>query len=212
MVDAIHEGNLEVLYLKGEDMGIVDSNINYVQSAFEKLEFFVVQDIFFSKTCQYADVILPASPSLEKDGTFVNTERRFQRLYKVMDPLGESRPDWQIIQEIANRMGAGWDYSHPGEIMDEAASLTPLFAGVSYVSFEGYECLHWRVAAEGTGTLLLFEKEFPLPGGKARLSPVEWTKPREFEDQYDLHVNNGRILEHFNEGNMTYTSEAIIGK
>src|SRR5690625_2268434 len=82
MVEAIHEGSLEVLYLKGEDMGIVDSNINYVQSAFEKLKFFVVQDIFFSKTCQYADVVLPASPSLEKDGTFVNTERRFQRLYK----------------------------------------------------------------------------------------------------------------------------------
>ena len=212
MVDAIHEGNLEVLYLKGEDMGIVDSNINYVQSAFEKLEFFVVQDIFFSKTCQYADVILPASPSLEKDGTFVNTERRFQRLYKVMDPLGESRPDWQIIQEIANRMGAGWDYSHPGEIMDEAASLTPLFAGVSYDRLEGYDSLQWPVAEDGTDTPLLFEKEFPLPGGKARLWPVEWTKPLEFEDQYDLHVNNGRILEHFHEGNMTYKSEAITGK
>jgi len=212
MVEAIHEGSLEVLYLKGEDMGIVDSNINYVQSAFEKLKFFVVQDIFFSKTCQYADVVLPASPSLEKDGTFVNTERRFQRLYKVMDPLGESKPDWQIIQEIANRMGAGWNYSHPGEIMDEAASLTPLFAGVSYDRLEGYDSLQWPVAEDGTDTPLLFEKEFPLPEGKARLWPVEWTKPLEFEDQYDLHVNNGRILEHFHEGNMTYKSEAITGK
>src|SRR5699024_12015070 len=79
----------------------------------------------------------------------LNTERRFQRLYKVMDPLGESKPDWQIIQEIANRMGAGWNYSHPGEIMDEAASLTPLFAGVSYDRLEGYDSLQWPVAEDG---------------------------------------------------------------
>jgi formate dehydrogenase major subunit len=209
MVEAIHEGDLEVLYLKGEDMGIVDSNLNHVHSAYEKLKFFVVQDIFFSKTCEYADVVLPASPSLEKDGTFVNTERRFQRLYKVMDPLGDSKPDWQIIMEIANRMGAGWNYTHPSEIMDEAAALTPMFAGVSYDRLEGYDSLQWPVAADGTDTPLLFEKEFPLPGGKARLWPVEWTKPLEFKEEYDLHVNNGRLLEHFHEGNMTYKSEGI---
>lgn len=212
MVESIHKGELEVLYLKGEDMGLVDSNINHVQSAFEKLKFFVVQDIFFSKTCQYADVVLPASPSLEKDGTFVNTERRFQRLYKAMDPLGESKPDWQIIKEIANRMGAAWDYEHPSEIMEEAASLSPMFAGVSYDLLEGYDSLQWPVAADGTDTPLLFEKEFPFPDGKARLWPVDWTKPLEFEEQYDLHVNNGRLLEHFHEGNMTYKSEAITGK
>lgn len=212
MVEAIHDGELEVLYLKGEDMGIVDSNLNHVHSAYEKLKFFVVQDIFFSKTCEYADVVLPASPSLEKDGTFVNTERRFQRLYKVMDPLGDSKPDWQIIKEIANRMGAGWNYTHPSEIMDEAASLTPLFAGVSYDRLEGYDSLQWPVAEDGTDTPLLFEKEFPLPEGKARLWPVEWTKPLEFESEYDLHVNNGRLLEHFHEGNLTYKSEGITAK
>jgi formate dehydrogenase major subunit len=190
-------------------MGIVDSNLNHVHSAYEKLKFFVVQDIFFSKTCEYADVVLPASPSLEKDGTFVNTERRFQRLYKVMDPLGDSKPDWQIIMEIANRMGAGWNYTHPSEIMDEAAALTPMFAGVSYDRLEGYDSLQWPVAADGTDTPLLFEKEFPLPEGKARLWPVEWTKPLEFKEEYDLHVNNGRLLEHFHEGNLTYKSEGI---
>ncbi|MBM7631905.1 formate dehydrogenase subunit alpha [Geomicrobium sediminis] len=212
MVDAIHEGKLDVLYLKGEDMGIVDSNINHVQSAFEKLSFFVVQDIFFTKTCQYADVVLPASPSLEKEGTFVNTERRFQRLYQALEPLGDSKPDWQIIMEIANRMGAGWSYSHPSEIMAEAASLTPLFAGVSYERLEGYDSLQWPVKEDGTDTPLLFTDGFPLPDGKARLWPVEWTKPLEFEEVYDLHVNNGRLLEHFHEGNMTYQSEGITKK
>lgn len=212
MVDAIHEGELDIVYIKGEDMGIVDSNINYVQKAFEKLDFFVVQDIFFSKTCEYADVILPASPSLEKDGTFVNTERRFQRIYKALEPLGESKPDWQIITEIANRLDANWNYTHPSEIMDEAASLTPLFAGVSYKRLEGYHSLQWPVAADGTDTPRLFEKDFPLPEGKAKLWPVDWTKPLDFGNEYDLHVNNGRLLEHFHEGNMTYKSEAITGK
>src|SRR5699024_3428119 len=182
MVDAIHEGNLDIVYIKGEDMGIVDSNINYVRDAFEKLDFFVVQDIFFSKTCEYADVVLPASPSLEKDGTFVNTERRFQRIYQALEPLGKSKPDWQIIKEIANRLGANWDYKHPSEIMDEAASLTPLFAGVSYDRLEGYDSLQWPVEADGTDTPRLFEKDFPLPEGKAKLWPVEWTKPLDFGD------------------------------
>ncbi len=212
MVDAMHEGNLNVLYLKGEDMGIVDSNLNYVQAGFEKLSFFVVQDIFFTKTAQYADVILPASPSLEKEGTFTNTERRFQRLYQVLEPLGDSKPDWEIIQEVANRMEANWTYTHPSEIMAEAASLTPLFAGVSYERLEGYNSLQWPVKEDGTDTPLLFTDGFALPGGKARLWPVEWTKPLAFDDEYDLHVNNGRLLEHFHEGNMTYKSKAISRK
>ncbi|WP_405127390.1 formate dehydrogenase subunit alpha [Salicibibacter halophilus] len=212
MVDAIHDGNLNVLYLKGEDMGIVDSNANYVQSALEKLDFFVVQDLFLSRTAEFADVVLPASPSFEKEGTFTNTERRFQRLYQVFEPLGESKPDWEIIMEIANRMGADWKFEHPSEIMDEAASLAPLFAGVRYDRLEGYNSQQWPVAEDGTDTPLLFEKEFPFPDGKARLYPVEWTKPLEFGDEYDLHVNNGRLLEHFHEGNMTYKSEGITKK
>ncbi|WP_461178653.1 formate dehydrogenase subunit alpha [Virgibacillus ainsalahensis] len=209
MVEAIHDGKLKSLYIKGEEMAVVDSNANYVQEAFEKLDFFVVQDIFFSKTAEFADVILPASPSFEKDGTFTNTERRFQRLNKVFEPLGESKPDWQIITEIANRLGADWQYGHPSEIMAEAASLAPMFAGVSYDRLEGYDSLQWPVAADGTDTPLLFEDEFPFPDGRARLYPVEWTKPIEFGEEYDLHINNGRLLEHFHEGNLTYKSKGI---
>ncbi|MBB6450135.1 formate dehydrogenase major subunit [Geomicrobium halophilum] len=212
MVQAIHDGNLNVLYIKGEEMAIVDSNANYVQEAFEKLDFFVVQDVFFSKTAEFADVVLPASPSFEKDGTFVNTERRFQRLYKVLDPLGDSKPDWQIIMEVANRLGAGWNYEHPSEIMDEAASLSPMFAGVSYDRLEGYDSLQWPVAEDGTDTPLLFTDKFPFPDGKARLYPVEWTEPIDFGEEYDLHINNGRMLEHFHEGNLTYRSEGITKK
>ena len=212
MIEAIHDGNLKLMYLKGEDMGLVDSNLNYVHSAFEKLDFFVVQDIFLSKTAQFADVVLPASPSLEKEGTFTNTERRFQRLYQALEPLGDSKPDWQIIKEIANSLDANWTYTHPSEIMVEAASLAPLFAGVSYERLEGYNSLQWPVAADGTDQPLLFLDEFPFPDGKARLFPVEWTKPLEYGEEYDLHVNNGRLLEHFHEGNMTYKSKGITSK
>src|ERR1700730_5135895 len=98
MIEAVHEGKLKAMYVFGEEMSLVDSNANYVGDGLADLDFFVVQDIFFSHTCQFADVVLPASPSLEKEGTFTNTERRIQRLYQVFEPSGESRPDWRIIQ------------------------------------------------------------------------------------------------------------------
>jgi formate dehydrogenase major subunit len=212
MVDGIDKGQLKALYLFGEDMAFVDSNINYVDSALEKLEFFVVQDVFFSKTAQFADVILPAAPSLEKDGTFVNTERRIQRFYQVLEPLGDSKPDWLIFQELANHLGADWNYQHPSEIMDEAASLAVYFAGVSYERLEGFKSQIWPVAKDGTDTPLLFQEKFAFPDGKARLTPVGWTPPFEAGDEYDLHLNNGRLLEHFHEGNMTYKSEGLTHK
>lgn len=212
MVEAIHEGKLKAMYIFGEEMALVDSNANHVQASFEKLEFFVVQDIFFSKTAQFADVILPASPSLEKEGTFTNTERRIQRLYQVFNPLGDSKPDWQIIMGLANRLGANWNYQHPSEIMEEACGLTDLLKGVRYNRLEGYNSLQWPVAEDGTDTPLLYTDGFPFPDGKARLHVPEWRPPIEMPEEYDLHVNNGRMLEHFHEGNLTYRVEGIRGK
>jgi formate dehydrogenase major subunit len=210
MVDAIHGGTLKAMYLFGEEMSLVDSNANYVQEAFGKLDFFVVQEIFFSRTCQFADVVLPAAPSLEKEGTFTSTERRIQRLYRVFEPLEGSRPDWKIIQDVANRLGANWIYQHPSEIMAEMASLSPLYAGVSYERLEGYRSLQWPVAADGSDQPLLYTKHFNFPDGKARLFPLSWTQPTEQPDeQFDLHLNNGRLLEHFHEGNLTYRIAGI---
>jgi formate dehydrogenase major subunit len=213
MVDAIQEGTLRALYLFGEEMSLVDSNTNYVQDAFAKLEFFVVQDLFFSETCRFADVVLPAAPSLEKEGTFTSTERRIQRLYQVLDPLPGSRPDWQIVRDVANHLGANWKYDHPSEIMDEIASLSPLFAGVSYDRLEGYKSLQWPVAADGSDEPLLYTERFAFPDGKARLFPLSWSEPAEQPDEeFDLHLNNGRLLEHFHEGNLTNRSEGIRQK
>ncbi len=205
MIDAIFDGKLKAIYLFGEDMYSADSNANRVGEGFARLDFFVVQDIFFSETCRFADVILPASPSLEKDGTFVSTERRIQRLYKVFEPLGESKPDWEIVQLIANKLGANWNYTHPADIMHESASLAPMFAGVTYDRLAGYKTLQWPVAIDGSDEPLLYTKGFKFPDGKANFYPLEWLPPCDAEDsEFDLHLNNGRLLEHFHEGNMTY--------
>ncbi|WP_251550740.1 formate dehydrogenase subunit alpha [Neobacillus muris] len=212
MVEGIHTGKIKAMYLFGEDMAIVDSNSNFVESRFEELEFFVVQDVFFTRTAQYADVVLPAAPSLEKDGTFTNTERRIQRLYQVFEPLGDSKPDWQIFQDLANRLGANWNYQHPSEIMAEAASLAPIFSGVSYERLEGFHSQIWPVNKDGSSTELLYTEKFAFPDGMARLHPVDWTPPFIAGEEFDLHLNNGRLLEHFHEGNMTYKSEGLTHK
>lgn len=209
MMHAIHNGDMTAMFVIGEDTGVVDANINYVTDAFKKLDFFVVQDLFLTKTAEYADVILPASPSLEKEGTFTNTERRIQRLYRALDSKGDTKPDWQILMEIAGKMGYDWNYAHPSEIMAESASLAPLFAGVSYDLLEGYNSLQWPVAADGTDTPLLYTDGFPFEDKKARLYPLEYNYSYSTDDEFDLHVNNGRVLEHFHEGNMTYKSEGL---
>ena len=213
MIDAIYDGKLKSLYLFGEEMTLAESNETHTEGGLAKLDFLVVQDIFFTHTCQYADVILPASPSLEKDGTFTNTERRIQRLYQVFEPLEGSRPDWRIIQDVANRLGANWTYDHPSQIFEEVAGLCPIFAGVTYERLEGYKSLHWPVAPDGTDSPLLYTKTFNMPGGKAKLHPVQMADPTDLQDEeFDLHLNNGRLLEIFHEGNMTYKTDGIRDK
>ena len=210
MIDAIHEGSLKALFLVGEEIALVDADAHYVQEALAKLEFFAVQEIFFSKSAEFADVVLAASPSLEKEGTFVNTERRIQRLYRAMEPLADSRADWEILTDLARRLGHDWGYTHPSQIMDEVAVTTPLFAGVTYARLAGYKSLCWPVAADGTDTPLLYTEEFHLPEGKARLYPLEWTEPSDQpDDEYDLHLNTGRNLEHFHVGNQTHKSAGL---
>ena len=210
MIEAIHSGKLKAMYLFGEEISLVDSNKNFVEEGLSKLDFFVAQDIFFSDTCRFADVVLPASPSLEKEGTFTSTERRIQRLYQVFEPLEGSRPDWRIIHEIANRLGANWNFKHPSEIYAEIASLTPLFAGATYERLEGYKSLQWPVAADGADQPLLYTKRFNFPDGKARLFPLTYSQPTDqVNEEFDLHLNNGRMLEHFHEGNLTYRSPGI---
>jgi formate dehydrogenase major subunit len=210
MIRAIQDGKLKSLYIKGEDTITSDANAGDVGIALRMCPFLIVQDINFSETAAYADVVLPAAASLEKEGTFTSTERRIQRIYKALEPVGESKADWEIIQLIANRMGGNWHYTHPSQVMDEAAKLTPIFAGVNYERLEGYKSLQWPVAKDGKDSPVLFIEKFPFPDGKARFFPVEWIPPSEEQNEdFDLHLNNGRLLEHFEQGSMTYRTPGI---
>ena len=125
MMERAYDGSLKAMYIMGENPMVSDPDLNHLREALERLEFMVVQDIFPNETSEYADVILPASSYAEKDGTFTNTERRVQLLRKAIEPIGESKPDWEIICELSNRMGYEMNYRGTYEIMEEIALFTP---------------------------------------------------------------------------------------
>ncbi|QKQ99077.1 formate dehydrogenase subunit alpha [Metallosphaera tengchongensis] len=211
MIEGVLEGKIHALFIVGEDTVMVDCGTPLTKKALESVNFLVVQDVFMTETAKLADVILPAVPSLEKEGTFVNTERRIQRFYKAMEPLGDAKPDWEIIQMIANALGADWSYSHPSQIMDEVARLTPVFSGVSYSKLEGFNSLVWPVTEEGD-TPLLYVNSFATPDGKATLYPLSW-RPSSLRDQtHAITLNTGRVLEHFHGGTMTGRVEGLRRK
>jgi formate dehydrogenase major subunit len=209
MIEGVLEGKIHALYIVGEDTVMVDCGTPLTKEALEKVDFLVVQDMFMTETAKLADVILPAASSLEKDGTFVNTERRIQRFYKALEPIGESKPDWVIIQMVANALGANWNYKHPSEIMDEVAKLCPIFAGVSYSRLEGFKSLVWPVSEDGEDTPLLYVNSFATPDGKAILYPLGWKPPALKDEVHKITVNTGRVLEHFHVGNMTRRVEGL---
>ncbi len=208
MLGEVDKGNLKAMFVAGEDMAWVDADSNHTQAMLAKLDFLVVQEIFLTTTAQFADVILPGAPSLEKDGTFTNTERRVQRLYKALEPMGNSKPDWWILTQLAKKMGYDWNYSHPREIFDEMASLTPFFSQCSYEVLEGWNSFHWG-SQDGSNTPLLFQDGFNFPDKKARFGLFDYVPPMVFPDEFDLSLDNGRLLEHFHEGNMTHKSEGL---
>ena len=204
MVEHARTKQIRAMYVIGEETAFADADTTNVHEGFTNLDFLVVQDLFFSRTAQFADVVLPGCPSVEKEGTYVNTERRIQRFYEALAPLGDSRPDWRILTELAARMGHDWGYTHPSQIMAEAARIAPLFAGVSYERLEGFSSQVWPVTAEGKSTPLLYTDKFKTPDGRAILYPLEWQPPQEAPDeQYDLTLNNGRMLEHFQATNQS---------
>ena len=208
MLEAIDKGEMKAMFIAGEDMAWVDADSNHTQEMLTKLDFLVVQEIFLSTTAQFADVILPGAPSLEKDGTFTNTERRVQRLYKALEPLGNSKPDWWILTQLAKQMGFEWNYTHPSEIFAEMASLTPFFSQCSYDVLEGWNSFHWG-SPDGTDTPLLYQDGFHFPDKKARFGLFDYVPPVEFPQEFDLSLDNGRLLEHFHEGNLTQKSEGL---
>ncbi len=210
MVDAASEGKIKGLYIMGENPMLSDPNINHVKEGLENLEFLVVQDIFLTETAKMADVVLPGVSFAEKEGTFTNTERRIQRVRKAIPEVGDSKEDWRIICEVSRKMGYPMNYSSPSEIMDEIASLTPIYGGVHYDRLEG-EGLQWPCPDENhPGTPYLHKDRFSRPNGKGHFTPVDYAPPAELPDEeYPFLLTTGRVLYHFHTGSLSRRSRPL---
>src|SRR5215207_3341452 len=158
MFDAAVAGHLKAMYIFGEDVAQTDPNTTHVIKALQSLEFLVVQEIFENETTRYADVVLPASSFLEKHGTFTNAERRIQLVEPAIDPPGDARTDFDILTSISRALGHDMGLATPADAMDEVAALTPDWAGVSHARI-GRRGLQWPVAADGTDSPILYERE-----------------------------------------------------
>ena len=208
MMHAAEEGGIKAMYIMGENPALSDPNLNRTRKALEKLEFLVVQDIFLTETAEYADVVLPAASSFEKDGTFTNTERRVQRVRKAIDPPGEAMPDWRIICELAKRMGYEMDYDSPAQIMDEIASLTPIYGGISYDRLENGG-LQWPCPDRShPGTKFLHKDRFARGLGLFHITPYK-PPAEEPDEEYPLILTTGRVLYHWHTRSMTSRVEGL---
>ncbi len=208
--DAAYRGDVKAVYLVGENPVLTEANAAHSIEAMDKLEFFVVQDIFLNETAQKADVVLPAASFAEKNGTFVNTERRVQRVRRVIDPVGEAKPDWWIISAVVNEMGVeGFAYNSAEEIFKEIASLTPSYAGITYERLETGG-VQWPCPTSGhPGTRILHAEKFATPSGKGKLAPLEYRPSAECCDfDYPLILTTERSLFQFH-STMTRYSEGL---
>jgi formate dehydrogenase major subunit len=199
------------MYIMGENPFLSDPNVNKVRKALANLDFLVVQDIFLTETAEFADVILPASAYLEKSGTYTNTDRRVQIGQPVLQMPGEARLDWEILCEVATRMGFPMSYASPEAVFAEFASLTDAYASFDYDNLGSTGKL-WPNAdpQHDDGPVVLFTDGFPTANGRARFVPAEWTAARELpDDEYPLVLNTGRMLEHWHTGSMTRRARAL---
>ncbi len=197
MLDEAVNNNIKAMYIMGEDPVLSDPNANHVKKALKSLEFLVVQDLFMTETAKYADVFLPAASFAEKDGTFTNSERRVQRVRKAIEPLGNSKPDWEIICEISNRLGYPMNYDSPEEIFQEIANVTPIYAGIDYQRIDK-SGIQWPCPTKDhPGTAVLHVEKFSR--GKGKFVPVDHFPPYEIpDDKYPFLLSTGRRLYHYN--------------
>jgi formate dehydrogenase major subunit len=202
MFDSAIDGDFRGLYCQGEDVAQSDPNTQHIQAALTALDCLVVQDIFLNETAKYAHVFLPGSSFLEKNGTFTNAERRISPVRKVMPAMG-GKEDWEVTQDLANAMGCVMQYTHPSEIMDEIARLTPTFHGVSYEKIDHLGSIQWpcnEQHPEGTPTMHVDE----FVRGKGFFALTEYVATDERANRrFPLLLTTGRILSQYNVGAQT---------
>ena len=222
MMPAAGRDELKAFYILGEDPIMSDPDTNHIRHCLETCNFILLQEIFPSETAPYADVLLPGASFAEKEGTFTNTERRVQKVNKAINSPGEARPDWWITAELAKRiLSTGerqvqksrfstWDYETTAQIMDEIASLTPSYTGISLSRFDRGETLQWPVKDKNhPGTPILHVGEFAR--GRGKFNPIEHVPPAELPDgEFPMILSTGRVLYHWHGGQMTRRSKGLL--
>ena len=202
MLDAAQDGSFRALYIQGEDIVQSDPDTRHVAAGLAAMECVVIQDLFLNETANYAHIFLPGSSFLEKDGTFINAERRINLVRKVMAPRN-GYADWEITQLIANALGLNWNYTHPSQIMDEIAATTPTFSGVSFEKLERLNSIQWpcnEAAPEGTPTMHMDH----FVRGKGNFVITEYLPTDEkVGPRFPLLLTTGRILSQYNVGAQT---------
>ena len=208
IMNAAAEGKVKGLVIMGENPMVSDPNLNHVEEALKNLDFLVVSDIFLSETAKLADVVLPAASFAETEGTFTNTERRVLLLRKVINAPGEALPDWQIICKLAEAFGYQMHYENAAQIMDEIATLTPIYGGIHHSRLVP-DGLQWPCPSDDhPGTVYLHKGKFSR--GLGRFHPVDFIPPAELPDEeYPFILSTGRILFHYHTGTMSRRAEAL---
>src|SRR5690606_17229612 len=209
MLDAAVDGTFKAIYIQGEDILQSDPNTKHVAAGLEAMELVVVHDLFLNETANYAHVFLPGSTFLEKDGTFTNAERRIQPVREVMEPLN-GYADWEVTQLLANALGAGWSYTHPSQIIDEIARLTPSFAGLSWDGLLERGSVQWPVnEAHPEGSPVMHTDGFVR--GKGKFVVTEYVPTDEKAGpRYPLLLTTGRILSQYNVGAQTRRTSNVL--
>jgi formate dehydrogenase alpha subunit len=208
MLPAIEEGKLKALYVVGENPMVTDPDLHHVEHALKKLDILIVQDIFLTNTAKMAHIVLPGTSFAEKNGTFSNTERRVLLVRQAVPPKGESRPDWQIIQDLSTRYGYPMHYNSPEDIFQEIRSLTPSYAGITFARLAD-KGIQWPCPTEDhPGTQFLHKERFSR--GKGAFTPIDFKPPAEVVDKdYPMWLTTGRSFVHYHSGSMTRVSPTL---
>ncbi len=211
MLHAILDKELYGMFIQGENPAMSDPNQNHARKALASLEHMVVQDIFLTETAGFADVILPASAFYEKTGTFSNTDRRVQMGRQAVNPPGDAKQDLWIIQEIANRLGCGWNYNGAEDVFNEMRQAMSSIAGMTWDRLEEVDSLTYPLENVGDpGQPIIFTDGFPTESGRGRFVPAEYIHADEMPDsEYPLIFITGRQLEHWHTGSMTRHSSTL---
>ena len=205
IIDAIHAGQIKGMYVLGENPAMSDPDQSHARGALAKLKHLVVQDIFLTETAKYADVILPASAHAEKWGSFTNTNRQVQIARPVLDPPGDARQDWELVQELANRVGLDWKYTHPRDVFAEMTEVMASLKNITWERLERENSVTFPCdGPDQPGNEVIFGDGFPTANGRARFVPTKLVAPDELPDEeFPLVLTTGRLLEHWHTGSMT---------